>query len=383
MDAAVAVIGTGTMGSMTLWRLARAGITAIGFEQYTLGHDRSAAGGESRIFRVAYREGPQYVPLLLRACDLWRELEAETGRELLNVTGGLMIGDAGSEEIRTVLMCAERFSLPHDVLDADAMAVRYPQHQSLLPGEIAILDHMAGVIRPEFAVLAAARRARDLGATICECRQVTAVEPDADGVTVRAGGRDYRVGQAVVAAGPWAALFAPALASRLTPRRVVMTWHMAHDPAAYHPGRFPVCIRHSDGVHISAFPSLDGGSVKIAVSASFTDLPGPDDLDRNVDPAVLTVVTDAVARFLPGLIPGPIRVSAYMDGYTPDGHALVGPLPNTPNVWLLGGFSGHGFKLSPAIGQAAADLICHGTTGLPITHLSPGRWLGQAMPIGR
>jgi sarcosine oxidase len=383
MDAEVAVIGTGTMGSMTLWNLARAGIAAIGFEQYTLGHDRSAAGGESRIFRVAYREGPQYVPMLLRARDLWRELEAEAGRDLLTVTGGLMIGDAASDTLRNVVACAERFRLPHDVLDAEAMAARYPQHRSLLPGEIAVLDRMAGVIRPEFAVLSACRRAQDLGAAIYERTQVTAVEPDADGVTVRAAGREYRVRQAVVAAGPWTARFAPGLAPHITARRVVMTWHMASDPAAYQPGRFPISIRHSEGVHISAFPSLDGGSVKIAVSASFTDLAGPDDLDRNVDPGILTVVTDAVARFLPGLVPGPIRVSAYMDGYTPDGHALVGPLPATPNVWLLGGFSGHGFKLSPAIGQAAADLICHGETDLPIAYLDPARWRDQAAPEGR
>jgi sarcosine oxidase len=377
MDAEVAVIGTGTMGSMTLWRLARAGITAIGFEQYTLGHDRSAAGGESRMFRVAYREGPQYVPMLLRARDLWRELEAETGRDLLTVTGGLMIGDAGSAEIRNVFDCAECFALPHEVLDAGAMAARYPQHQPLLPGEIAVLDRMAGVIRPEFAVLSAACRARDLGAVICERAKVTAVEPDAGGVTVHAGGRDYRVRQAVVAAGPWTARFAPGLARHITARRVIMTWHMAGDPAAYQPGRFPICIRNSDGVHISAFPSLDGGSVKIAVSASFTDLADPDDLDRNVDPATLAVVTDAVARFMPGLAPGPIRVSAYMDGYTSDGHALAGPLPATPHVWLLGGFSGHGFKLSPAIGQAVTDLIRHGRTDLPVAHLKPSRWTDQ------
>jgi sarcosine oxidase len=372
VDAEVAVIGTGTMGSMTLWHLARAGIAAIGFEQYTLGHDRSGAGGESRIFRVAYREGPQYVPLLLRARDLWRELEAETRRTLLTVTGGLAIGGAGSAGIRGVIACAERFSVPHEVLNAGAMAARYPQHR-LLPGEIAVLDRMAGVIRPEFAVLSAARRARDLGATIHERTRVTAIEPDGDGVTVRAGRAEYRVRQAVLAAGPWTARFAPGLAARLTPRRVVMTWQMAKDPADYHPARFPVCIRDSDGVHLSAFPSLDGGSVKTAVSASFTDPADPDDLDRNVDPGVLTVVTDAVARFLPGLVPGPIRVSAYMDGYTPDGHALVGQLPATPHVWLLGGFSGHGFKFSPAIGQAAADLICHGKTGLPIAFLDPAR----------
>jgi sarcosine oxidase len=371
------VIGSGTMGSMTLWNLARAGIAVIGFEQYTLGHDRSAAGGESRMFRVAYREGPQYVPMLLHARDLWRELEAETGRALLTVTGGLIIGDAASTEIRNVIACAERFCLPHEVLDAKAMAARYPQHRALLPGEIAVLDRMAGVIRPEFAVLSAARRAQELGATIYERTPVTAVEPDADGVTVRAGHRQYRVRQAVLAAGPWTGRFAPGLARHITARRVIMTWHMASQPAAYHPDRFPICIRNSGGVHISAFPSLDAGSVKIAVSASFTDLPGPDDLDRNVDPGIMTVVTDAVARFMPGLIPSPIRVSAYMDGYTPDGHALVGSLPATPNVWILGGFSGHGFKLSPAIGQAAADLIRHGKTGLPVTHLDPSRWAGQ------
>lgn len=377
MDAEVAVIGTGTMGSMTLWNLARTGVAAIGFEQYTLGHDRSAAGGESRMFRVAYREGPQYVPMLLRARELWRELEAESGRELLTVTGGLMIGDAGSGEIRNVIDSAKAFALPHEVLDAGAMAARYPQHQSLLPGEIAVLDRMAGVIRPEFAVVSAARRAQELGATIYERTQVTAVEPDPDGVTVHAGGRDYRVRQAVLAAGPWTARFTPSLVRHITPRRVIMTWHMADDPAAYQPARFPICIRNSDGVHISAFSSLDGGSVKIAVSASFTDLAGPDDLDRNIGPATLTVVTDAVARFMPGLTPDPIRVSAYMDGYTPDGHALAGPLPAAPNVWLLGGFSGHGFKLSPAIGQAVTDLIRYGKTDLPVAHLNPSRWADQ------
>lgn len=368
------MIGGGTMGSMTLWSLARAGLAAIGFEQYTLGHDRSAAGGESRMFRAAYREGPQYVPMLLRARDLWRELEAETGRCLFTETGGLMIGDAASADIRSVIASAERFRLPHEVLDDSAMAARYPQHLRLLPGEIAILDRMAGVIRPEFAVLSAARRAQQLGATIYERTQVSAVEPDAAGVTVRAGNQEYRVGQAVLAAGPWTGRFARGLARLITTRRVIMTWHMASRPAAYHPDRFPVTIRNSDGVHISAFPSLDAGSVKIAVSASFTDLPGPDDLDRNVDPASLTCVSDAVARFLPGLDPRPIRVSAYMDGYTPDGHALVGAQQATPNVWLLGGFSGHGFKLSPAIGQAIADLIRHGTTDLPIAHLDPARF---------
>lgn len=125
MDAQVAVIGVGSMGSMALWQLARAGVDAIGFEQYAPGHDRAAAGGESRIFRTAYLEGPGYVPLLQRALELWRELEHESGQPLLTMTGGLMIGREDSDAMRNVLASCEQFSLAHEVLDGEAMARRY------------------------------------------------------------------------------------------------------------------------------------------------------------------------------------------------------------------------------------------------------------------
>src|SRR5882724_7569688 len=116
MDAQVAVIGVGSIGSMALWRLAAQGVDAIGFEQYAPGHDQAAAGGESRIFRSAYLEGPQYVPLLLRARELWRELERESGQQLLTLNGGLMIGHAESESMHNVLESAARYDLPHQVL---------------------------------------------------------------------------------------------------------------------------------------------------------------------------------------------------------------------------------------------------------------------------
>jgi sarcosine oxidase len=164
------------------------------------------------------------------------------------------------------------------------------------------------------------------------------------------------------------------------PRRVVLAWYAAEDPAVYAPERFPVSIRNSDGTHISAVPSLDGRSVKIAVSASFSELPDADRLDRNVSPRLVDVIDDAVVRYMSGLVPGPVRVSAHMDGYTPDGHALVGPMPGAPNLWLLGGFSGHGFKHAPVIGQVVTDLVRDGRTDLPITHLDPARYL-SAEPV--
>lgn len=375
MDAKVAVIGLGSIGSMTLWQLARGGVDAIGFEQYAPGHDQAAAGGESRIFRTAYLEGPQYVPLLLRARELWRELERETGRSLLTLCGGLMIGAGGSDAMRNVVESATSFDLPHEVLDAGEMGRRYPQHR-MLPGETAVLDEWAGVLRPEFAVLAAAQAGQARGARVVAGCRVTGVEPGADGVRVHTAERSYTVEQAVVTAGPWTARFAPGLARHITPKKLVMTWYPARDVAAYAPDSFPVFIRDSGDAHIFGIPTLDGGSVKVAPHASYGDLADADALDRNVAAAELEPINAAVARLLPGLDPTPVRVSTYMDAYTTDGHAVVGRLPGAGNVWLLGAFSGHGFKMAPALGQVAAELATDGKTGLPIEHLDPARFAG-------
>lgn len=373
MDARVAVIGTGSIGAMTLWQLARSGVEAIGFEQYGIGHDQAAAGGESRIFRTAYLEGAQYVPLLQRAYDLWRELEDESGRDLLTLNGGLMIGDRDSEAMRNVQASIDEFGLAHEVLDARAMAGRYPQHR-MTDNETAVLDHRAGVLRPEFAVAAAAYRARELGAGLVSHTRVTSVEPGPTGVTVRTEDRDYTVEQVVVTAGPWTARFAPALREHVGPKRLVMTWYQAEDPKLWQPDACPIFIRDADDVHIFGIPTLDGGSVKVAPHASYGTFDDADDLDRNVDVADLAPINAAVARYLSGLVPEPVRVSAYMDAYTTDGHGLVGRAPGTENVWLLGGFSGHGFKMAPAFGQVAADLVRTGTTQLPIEHLDPARF---------
>ncbi|HEX4246956.1 MAG TPA: N-methyl-L-tryptophan oxidase [Pseudonocardia sp.] len=374
MDAQVAVIGVGSIGSMALWRLAAQGVDAIGFEQYAPGHDQAAAGGESRIFRSAYLEGPQYVPLLLRARELWRELERESGQQLLTLNGGLMIGSSDSGSMRNVLVSAERFDLPHEVLDTGEMGRRYPQHR-MLPGEIGFLDEWAGVLRPEFAVLAAARSAQARGARLVTGERVSAVEPFEGGVRVRAGDRTYTVEQAVVTAGPWTARFAPALAAHVTPRKLVMTWYPALDVPAYQPDRFPIFIRESGAVHVFGIPTLDGGSVKVAPHTPYGDLADGDDLDRNVAPGDLDAINRAVADLMPGLVPTPVRVASYMDAYTTDGHALVGQLPGTDNVWLLGAFSGHGFKMATAFGQVAADLVTEGKSTLPIDHLDPSRYL--------
>jgi sarcosine oxidase len=254
------------------------------------------------------------------------------------------------------------------------MRRRYPQHRVLL-GEIGFLDHWAGVLRPEFAVLAAARAAQARGARLLTGCRVVEVEPVDGGVRVHTGDRVYVVERAVVAAGPWTARFAPELAGHITPKKLVMTWYPALDVSAYQPDRFPVFIRESGEVHIFGIPTLDGGSVKVARGTPYRDLADADDLDRNVDPGELGPINKAVAELLTGLVPTPVRVSSYVEAYTSDGHGLVGRMPGTENVWLFGALCGHGFKMAPAFGQVAAELVTEGATSLPVEHLDPARFL--------
>ncbi len=374
MDAEVAVVGVGTMGSMALWRLARAGITAIGFEQWSPGHDQSAAGGESRIFRTAYQDGA-YVPMLLRAYELWRELEAESGIGLLTACGCLTISSPEQEDLRRILTTVRAYDLPHDVLDHRDLGQRYPQFR-VRPDESAVLDRRAGVLRPEFAVSAAARRAQELGATVRSGTRVLAVEPTGSGVVIRTTDGDHRVGQAILAPGPWLHRMVPTLAPYVRPRPVILSWYLAPQPEAYGPERFPVFVRYGEDPHPFGLPTLDGGSVKVGLWPQDGELPDHDParLDRTVPLESLAATNAAVAGFLPGLIPTPVRVSAHLDAYTVDQHGLVGRLPGADNIVVLGGFSGHGFKLAPVVGELAVRLITGAEIDLEIAHLSPERF---------
>ncbi len=114
----IAVIGTGVIGAMTTWQLARRGADVIALDSYSPGHDRGASAGESRIFRTLYKEGSNYVPLLQRAGHLWRELERTTATELLTMCGGLTIGPDDHPDVHAVRRCAEERGLECEVLDA-------------------------------------------------------------------------------------------------------------------------------------------------------------------------------------------------------------------------------------------------------------------------
>ena len=122
----VIVLGLGAMGSATAYQLAARGQRVLGLERFGPAHDHGSSHGQSRIIRQAYYEDPAYVPLLLRAYELWEQLERESGERLLTITGGLMIGEAGSQIVAGSLRSAREHNLQYDILDAADLRRRFP-----------------------------------------------------------------------------------------------------------------------------------------------------------------------------------------------------------------------------------------------------------------
>ncbi|MBT2698596.1 N-methyl-L-tryptophan oxidase [Bacillus sp. ISL-40] len=378
MTKRVAVIGVGSIGSMTLWQLAKKGIEAVGFEQFGIAHDRSAAGGESRMFRTAYMEGAEYVPLLKESRVLWGDLEAETGYNLLTLNGGLMIGPKDSYKMKNVIKSTHDFDISHEVLDAASANVRFPQHK-LNPDDIMVLDKEAGFMRPELAVFAAAERAEALGAVIHRHAAVEQIEELEGKVRVVANGVPYDFDQVIVTAGPWTTKLFPELKENLTPRKIVMTWYPTDKMNQYVPNAFPVFGRWAEEISFFGIPTLEGTMVKIGSIDTFGDVEDPDNLHRDVALSELNNINQAVRNYMPDLRPDPVRISVHMDGYTTDEHAVVGLVPGFKRTFIMGGYSGHGFKLAPVMGKIGLDLIETGNTNFNISHLRPERFLKVKM----
>ena len=329
------------MGSSVLAHCAKRGLRTIGFEQYEPLHDRGASSGRSRMIRKAYYEHPDYVPLLLRAYDAWRELERETGNDLLHVTGLLMIGGRRSEIITGALRSASEYDLPVEELDANTVRERFPMF-AVRDDERAVFEADGGFIVPERAVEAHLQLAERCGAVMEFCARVTCED------ALR------RAPCVVVCAGPW--LEDLDMGVPLQIERNVQHWFApANNEFAF--GRCPSFLFERDEwPHpLYGFPDY-GFGVKAAFHGS-GQYTRATDLDRRVHDGDIEPVRNALQEALPGAAGSYVDGKACMYALTPDRHFVISPSTRDSRLIVAGGFSGHGFKFVPVVGEVVADMV--------------------------
>ncbi|OXM65842.1 N-methyl-L-tryptophan oxidase [Amycolatopsis vastitatis] len=377
MDGKLAVVGLGSVGSMALWQATRrSGSRAgevVGFEARTPGHTRSAVGGDTRLFRMTYRGGTGYAPLLERANLLWPELEAETGHEILTRCGGLSIGARDGEYLPELLATATANGTPFEFLDHDELAARYPQHR-LRPDDCALFDPRAGFLRTDRAVTAATQAAREAGAEVLEGTGIDELHEEPGAVVLRSGPRTWRFERVIVTAGGWSAhLLPPPVAAAVHPRRNYLTWFVARRPEEFAPERFPVFIRIEGDRSLYGAPSTDGVTVKATLDGRSTPAEHADRVRRELTEEEIAETHETVREFLPGLVPSIVRADAFPDLFTADHAPLLGSLPGRPRTVFATGFSGLGFKIAPASAEAAVAMA-FGEPATEVTGLRPDRF---------
>lgn len=364
------VVGLGAMGSAAAGALARRRLAVLGVEQFAPVHDRGSSHGASRIVRMAYFEHPDYVPLLRLAYDGWARLEEATGRSLITWTGALMIGRPDGDVVAGTLASAAQWRLAHELLDRRAMATSFPQFR-LTDDEVAVLERNAGVVHADAAVRAQLAAAAGHGAELRFHTPVHGWDVLGDGVEVDVGGERVVAERLVVTAGPWAGrLLGDAVA--VEPVRTV-TYHYAAT-AGFRPDELPAFVwerDRGDSVYGLAEPSVSTCKFGFYDGHSAVD---PDNVQRDVADTEIAAMDALLAERLPTL-PGPCRsTTVCLYTMTADAHFLIGTVAGTEGrVVLAAGFSGHGFKFAPAIGDVLAELAVDGVATSPLGLFDPAR----------
>lgn len=369
----VIIIGLGGMGSAAAYHLARRGQRVLGLEKFTPAHDKGSSHGGSRIIRQSYFEDPAYVPLLLRAYELWEGLAKDSGQEVYRVTGGLFLGPPDCLTVAGSLRTSQEWSLPHDVLDAAQIRSRFPNFTPQ-EGDIGLYEAKAGFARPEMTVAAHLDLAAREGATLRFGEEVREWSETTTGVTVTTAAGSYTGGQLVICPGAWAPQLLAELGIPITIERQVLYWL---DPVG---GTTPFedqpifINENARGMQIYGFPSIDGpdGGVKVAFFRKGQECT-PETIDRVVHPEEISAMRDRVTELLPALSGDCVHSATCMYSNTSDEHFVITRHPDYANVTVACGFSGHGFKFVPVVGEIVADLATTGSTAHPIALFDPQR----------
>jgi sarcosine oxidase len=367
------VVGVGGMGSAAVYHLAKRGVDVLGLERYDVPHTRGSSHGDTRIFRLTQPEHPEYVPLARRAGELWRELEAESGRTLLTTTGSVHAGPADGDKVADAAASCAAHDLDHEVLTSRELTERFPGYR-LPDGHRGVYQPDGGFLACERAVATHVNRAHAHGATVRAREAVRDVRLRETGVTVRTNRDEYDAGHLVVAAGAWAGEHLDLLDGALDPQRRVMAWLHPEEPARFAPERFPVFSVDIPEGGFYGFPVAERPGFKFGRGPDIAESVDPDEWDDEPTLRDEELLRRLTRNHFPDADGPTMRLATCLVTRSVDGHFYLDTHPEYPHVSVAAGFTGHGFKFCSVVGETLADFVTSGDTDNPIdVHRLDGR----------
>ncbi len=355
------MIGAGAFGGWTALHLRRLGAQVTLVDAWGPGNARSSSGGETRVIRAIYGPDRVYVEMVKRAYELWDQIDASTDETLYVETGALWLHREDDAYVRSSLPILEELGFPVDKLTVEEAARRYPQIDYSGIRSIYV-ERRAGALSARRACVAVRDAFNKAGGTYrvgnAEAGPITNGAMQA--VRLSDGSR-IEADAFVFACGPWLGrLFPDVVGDSIRPtRQEVYYFGTPRGSDRYLPGRFPVWIDFGERIFYG-IPDVHGSGFKVADDTRGEPF-DPTNGERTPTAQGIARARQVVAERFPELAHAPL-VKAEVCQYenSPDGHLIVDRHPKAKNVWLIGGGSGHGFKLSPAVGEMTAQGILSG-----------------------
>jgi glycine/D-amino acid oxidase-like deaminating enzyme len=320
------------------------------------GNARASSGGDTRVIRATYGSHRLYTALAVRALELWRQYDARWGAGLLQQTGALWLFGRDQAFGRASIDALATAGAALDELDVDDARRKYPQ--ICFDGiTLTLFEPQAGVLSARRACEHVVERFVAEGGTY---RTAAAAVPGAPagGTITLADGRTLEADAFVFACGPWLGSIFPDVVGALVTatRQEVYYFGTPAADARFDAGALPVWLDAGERF-IYGIPGAGGRGFKVA-----DDTPGdvidPTSAERRPTEAGLAAIRDFLARRFPLLRKAPLIASEVCQyESTPDAGFIIDCHPAAANVWIVGGGSGHGFKMGPAVGELAAGLV--------------------------
>ena len=355
------MVGSGAFGGWTALHLAGLGAQVELIDSWGPGNPRSSSGGETRVIRAIYGPDRVYVEMVKRAYELWDKIGASSGEPLYVETGALWLHRKDDAYVRSSVPILQDLGFPVDQLTIADAVRRYPQID--FRGVHSVwLERRAGALSARRACVAVRDAFEKAGGTyrLGRIKPGPIISGSMTSLRLEDGSRIEADGY-VFACGPWLGkLFPEVIGDRVRPtRQEVYYFGTPAGSERYLPGHLPIWIDFGERI-VYGLPDTHGRGLKIADDTRGEPI-DPTNANRTASPAGIARARHLLAERFPELANAPL-VAAEVCQYenSPDGHLIIDRHPEAGNVWLIGGGSGHGFKLSPAVGEMTAQMIVSG-----------------------
>ena len=349
----LAIVGLGAWGASAAWRASTKGARVVGIDRYRPPHPYGSHTGTTRLARWSTSQDILYAPFTKLAFALWDELEAASGRELVEETGSILIGPSDHPARDIPMLTLDKLGMPYETLDARALATRFPALRCE-EDETALYEPRGARIRSAEAISTMLEQAQSNGAHLVFGETMQSWSAAPHGVEIRTDKGVIRAGALVIATGAWTPSIVPQLQGLARAERQVLVFFRPKPGVADLPCLYYWQV-HRGEPHRGYGAFETDGRFKIAFHRGGLEQ-SPDGLDRTVSPQEISLIEEAVMSRLPGIEPTAVDAAVCMYTGAYDEHWIIDQHPNHANVAFATACNGRGFRYAPAVGDMLTRL---------------------------